>query len=380
MGIGVLFSIGISPGMSTRACPICTRPLIKHGTTSSGRQRYRCTWCNATTTQDYDTTTRRLRRFLAYLMNPVGQQAQAVSARTFRRHNEPFWAYWPIAPAIDEIHPVIMLDGLYLNRRAVVLIAATPTAVLGWYLAQRERTSAYAHLLRKIAAPDMVIIDGGPGIRRAIAQVWPTTRIQRCIFHVQAQLMRATTQNPRLDAGKDLLHLARTLGSITSLAQADAWVNAYYAWLGTYDAFLAETSKHADGIERDRHQRLVTARDTLNRLIRTGHLFTYLDPTLVGTTPWPKTTSPLEGGINAQLRAMLYHHRGMRLTHQLKAISWWCYLHTKQPTPTANTLHTMLTDQDILNASTPTDHDTHPAGWGTYALYKELKTTRHYHP
>lgn len=251
MGIGVLFSIGISPGMSTRACPICTRPLIKHGTTSSGRQRYRCTWCNATTTQDYDTTTRRLRRFLACLMNPVGQQAQAVSARTFRRHNEPFWAYWPIAPAIDEIHPVIMLDGLYLNRRAVVLIAATPTAVLGWYLAQRERTSAYAHLLRKIAAPDMVIIDGGPGIRRAIAQVWPTTRIQRCIFHVQAQLMRATTQNPRLDAGKDLLHLARTLGSITRLAQADAWVNAYYAWLGTYDAFLAETSKHADGIERD---------------------------------------------------------------------------------------------------------------------------------
>lgn len=48
--------------------------------------------------------------------------------------------------------------------------------------------------------------------------------------------------------------------------------------------------------------------------------------------------------VNARLRDMLCSHRGMSFLHRVKAIFWWCYMHTESPLPAAEILRVMQTD------------------------------------
>lgn len=42
--------------------------------------------------------------------------------RTFRRKTARFWDIWPMPPKIEETKDVLFLDGIYLGRKACVLI------------------------------------------------------------------------------------------------------------------------------------------------------------------------------------------------------------------------------------------------------------------
>lgn len=39
----------------------------------------------------------------------------------------------------------------------------------------------------------------------------------------------------------------------------------------------------------------------------------------------------LEGGINSRLREMLRNHRGLSIERRIKAVYWWCYMHSPKP-------------------------------------------------
>lgn len=89
------------------------------------------------------------------------------------------------------------------------------------------------------------------------------------------------------------------------------------------------------------------ARRSLVRLVNAGTLFTYLDPGLAADGPLPATSNSIEGGVNAQLRAMLRDHRGLSIERRAKAIFWWCYMHSPDPLPAAEILRAMPTDRSI---------------------------------
>lgn len=59
------------------------------------------------------------------------------------------------------------------------------------------------------------------------------------------------------------------------------------AWSARWGALLSETAVGEGGGPRLVRERLVRARRSLVRLVSAGTLFTYLDPTLVGTDPPP---------------------------------------------------------------------------------------------
>ncbi|WP_456047823.1 IS1/IS1595 family N-terminal zinc-binding domain-containing protein [Actinomyces marseillensis] len=48
---------------------MCGRPMIRHGRTSSGRQRWRCKPCKITTLNEIDSTAKHLDKFLAWLLS-----------------------------------------------------------------------------------------------------------------------------------------------------------------------------------------------------------------------------------------------------------------------------------------------------------------------
>ena len=85
------------------------------------------------------------------------------------------------------------------------------------------------------------------------------------------------------------------------------------------------------------HDRLRKAWQLIRRVSRNHTLFTWI------TYGNPRTTSPLEGGINSQIRDLLRRHRGLNDEHQKRAVEWFLVLHElpldeaitlAQPTPT----------------------------------------------
>lgn len=147
--------------------------------------------------------------------------------------------------------------------------------------------------------------------------------------------------------GRRALRAAKALLSIATLREADGWVQALLAWSERWGSFLAETPVDESGRSRPTHERLVKARRSLVRLVNAGTLFTYLDPALTGSGPTPSTNNSIEGGANARLRAMLRDHRGLSIEWRLKAIFWWCYMHSPDPLPAAEILRVMPTDKSI---------------------------------
>ena len=151
--------------VNTASCPVCGCPMIRHGKTSTGRQRWRCKPCQITTLNEIDSTAKHLDEFLAWLLGRRRQADMPGGGRSFRRRCEPLWQLWPFSPIIDEVHEVIFVDGIHLGRGAVVLIAQTPDCVLGWYAARSENSRAWGALMSRIAPPALVITDGAAGSR-----------------------------------------------------------------------------------------------------------------------------------------------------------------------------------------------------------------------
>lgn len=79
----------------------------------------------------------------------------------------------------------------------------------------------------------------------------------------------------------------------------------------------------------------------------TKTLFTYLDEKFIPSHPCPATNNPIEGGANAQLRALIRNHRGLSIDRRIKAVFWWCYMHSPKPLSAAEILKVMPTDTSI---------------------------------
>ena len=114
--------------------------MIRHGKTSTGRQRWRCKPCQITTLNEIDSTAKHLDEFVAWLLGRRRQVDLPGGDRSFRRRCEPLWQLWPFSPIVDEVHEVIFVDGIHLGPGAVVLIAQTPDHMLGWYAARSENS------------------------------------------------------------------------------------------------------------------------------------------------------------------------------------------------------------------------------------------------
>ena len=105
--------------------------------------------------------------------------------------------------------------------------------------------------------------------------------------------------------------------------------------------------------------------------------FTYVDPDLTERLgALPATNNAVES-LNGQLRAMLREHRGLSLERRIKAVYWWCYMHTECPLPAAEILRVMPTDQGIAREMRAISYETRagtgPQKWGDGLVWEELR-------
>lgn len=349
--------------------------MLKNGFTKAGKQRFRCLACGSSSVRRNDVASRWLRAFVRWLLGKPSQSELDTGARNFRKHTSRFWSLWPILPVCDEVHHVVYMDGIWLARnRAVVLIACTDDHVIGCHLAKSENSKDWGCLMRRIAAPDVLVCDGAGGIGKAMRAHWPDTKMQRCTFHAFCQVKRCTTTRPKTQAGVDLYAIAKDLMRIEDNTEAAVWMARFQAWCSDYEEFLKERSD-TDG-RKYKHERLRKARRALVDLCNAGTLFTYLEEGLVANGSVPSTSNKIEN-LNGRIRRMLSMHRGMNIDHRIKAVFWFCYMESEAPAPYACLLKELPTDDDIkrwrLEAARKQGDDSGaPARWGEGIVWSEL--------
>ena len=333
--------------MNQVRCFNCGNICVKNGKTKAGTQRWLCKECSDSFTNPIDNSTKQFVQFQHWLFSKAVQKEMSSAGRSFRRKISKFWEIWPMPPKIESPMKVVYVDGIYLGRKACILICCNERYVLGWYLCRYENSRAWEALMQRIAAPAMVVSDGGPGFRKALKRVWPKAKLQRCTFHAFLQVKRYTTDRPKTIAGIEMYMIAKDLLMIKDLGQAVNWVTRLINWRIRHKAFLSEMTRDEKGKLRPMHERLLKAERSLARLVRQNTLFTYLDESLSYGEELPSTNNRIEGGINAQLRTMLRNHRGMSIERRIKAVFWWCYFHTPKPLSASEILKVMPTDRSI---------------------------------
>ena len=362
--------------MNQVRCFNCGNICVKNGKTKAGTQRWLCKECSATFTNPIDNSTKQFVQFQHWLFSKAVQKEMSGAGKSFRRKISKFWEIWPMPPKIESPMKVVYVDGIYLSRKACILICCNEENVLGWYLCRYENSRAWEALMQRIAAPAMVVSDGGHGFRKALKRVWPKAKLQRCTFHAFLQVKRYTTGRPKTIAGIEMYMIAKDLLMIKDLGQAANWVTRLINWRIKHKTFLSEMTRDEKGKLRPMHERLLKAERSLARLVRQNTLFTYLDESLSYGEELPSTNNRIEGGINAQLRTMLRNHRGMSIERCIKAGFWWCYFYSPKPLSASEILKVMPTDRSIsklykamnerakLEDSIPT--------WGDAIVWSEL--------
>ena len=368
--------------MNQVRCFNCGNICVKNGKTKAGTQRWLCKECSDSFTNPIDNSTKQFVQFQHWLFSKAVQKEMSGAGKSFRRKISKFWEIWPMPPKIESPMKVVYVDGIYLGRKACILICCNKRYVLGWYLCRYENSRAWEALMQRIAAPAMVVSDGGHGFRKALKRVWPKAKLQRCTFHAFLQVKRYTTDRPKTIAGIEMYMIAKDLLMIKDMEQAGHWVTRLINWRIKHKTFLSEMTRDEKGKLRPMHERLLKAERSLARLVRQNTLFTYLDESLSYGEELPSTNNRIEGGINAQLRTMLRNHRGMSIERRIKAVFWWCYFHTPKPLSASEILKVMPTDRSIsklykamnerakLEDSIPT--------WGDAIVWHELHKSNSY--
>ena len=364
-------------------CPICGNICIKYGKNKSGSQRWFCKNCSSIYTPKIDNSSKQLQIFLKWLFGKQSQKEMPGDGRSFRRKTSGFWNIWPLPPKIETQREVVYVDGIYLGRKVCILICCDEKHVLGWYLCRYENARAWKTLMSRIAEPVMVVSDGGTGFTKALRKAWPKAKHQRCLFHVFCQIKRYTTSKPKTAAGIELYVLAKDLLHLETKEEKENWVTRFIEWMQKYNRFLSQLTYDEYGNSRYTHERLIKAQNSVMRLLKEGTMFTYFDEQLRNDLDRiPRTNNQIEGGINSRLREMLRVHRGLSVERRIKAVFWWCYMHSPKPLSASEILKVMPTDKSIADIYRKMTNQEKLSGsipdWGDAIVWSELHNSGEY--
>ncbi|MDO8617690.1 MAG: transposase [Candidatus Uhrbacteria bacterium] len=313
--------------------------MSKWGKTAAGSTRWFCKYCRISGTRKRKDNRERERLFLfvRWLTTKTTLQAlttnQHITVKTLFRWFTPFWLRPPV-PRLESSVRVLVLDATsVVPRQCMLLIAGDGDRLrpVSWMPAPRECYTSWTMFLaelQKVFEPSFVVCDGQRGMLKAIHEIWPHTKIQRCLIHVMRQACGWLTQNPKTKAGRELLILVRCLSDIRTKRQKRRWIRAFRYWNRRHTTFLKERTYSFSGRWWYTHRKLRGTRSLLRNAI--PDLFRFVtDPSV------PRTSNHVEGGLNSRLKELFRCHRGISTTKKLALASWYLALRQGQK-PTRN--------------------------------------------
>lgn len=321
-------------------CPTCKKQMQRWGTHPSGTKRWRCPDCKTNSVRKRKDNRERTRLFLfvRWLASKASladlAREQGVTTRTLRRWFLDCWSTPPEPKPTSNIRVLVIDATSVVPRQCMLLIAGDGDRrkPVSWTPALRECHQSWSDFLMELMwaniEPSIVVCDGQRGMLKAIREVWPKTRIQRCLVHVVRQASAWLTQNPKSRAGLELLELVRQLASIRTKRRKRRWIHAFQYWERKHKTFLKERTHGPNGRWWYTHRKLRGTKALLHNAI--PDLFRFVsDPTI------PRTSNHAEGGLNARLKELFRCHRGISVAKKLALASWYLALRQGQK-PTRN--------------------------------------------
>jgi len=317
-----------------KRCPTCKKQMQRWGTHPSGTKRWRCPECktNLVRTRKDNRARTRLSLFVRWLTSKDSlydlAKKQCVSLRTILRWFDPLWQEVPKPkPTLTR---VLVLDATSVVPRQCMLLIAGDNdrrQPVSWMPTVRECHESWFKFLMGLmwadVEPSVVVCDGQRGLLKAIHDVWPKAKIQRCLVHVIRQASHWLTQHPKTRAAQELLVLVRQLSAIRTKRQKRRWIHSFRYWDRKHERFLKERTSASSGRWWYTHRILRGTRSLLRNAI--PDLFRFVnDPSI------PRTSNHVEGGLNARLKELFRCHRGFNPTKKLALASWYLALRQGQ--------------------------------------------------
>lgn len=207
---------------------------------------------------------------------------------------------------------VVVMDCVFFGRTGGYLVVRDPHRRANVYWAEIERETLAEYQCARDTIESLgfeiqaVVIDGKPGLKPLFAGV----PVQMCQFHMKAIITHHLTRKPKLDAGRELKDLVRSLCDTDEASFAislDAWHEKWRDFLKerTIDSIASRW--------RYTHRRLRAAYRSLKSNM--PYLFTYRQYPELNI---PNTTNSLDGSF-AHLKQLVKIHRGMKpdLKHKM---------------------------------------------------------------
>lgn len=177
----------------------------------------------------------------------VGKDAPGLSASTIVRLKE-MWTEeherWQKRDLSAKRYAYFWVDGIHLEARLedqaqciLVIIGATPEGrkeLVGFTDGLRESAESWRELLLDLkrrglsVAPELAVADGALGFWKALGEVWPTTREQRCWVHKTANVLNKLPKSLHAKA-------KRALQEIWMAETKKGAVGAFEAFTETYE-------------------------------------------------------------------------------------------------------------------------------------------------
>lgn len=160
--------------------------------------------------------------------------------------------------------------------------------------------------------PLFITTDGEHSVLRAMKLVWPQTKLQRCLYHLQHEGMRWLRTYPKTEAGKALRAILSRLSQIKTIKERNSFLHEYHNWVSRYKNYVLSLPWTAVA-RKDLRRTMVLIDNAL------PDMFYYLEDEYVHAT-----TNALEG-FHSRLKSDYRRHRGLSKEHRIQFIHWYCY-------------------------------------------------------
>jgi putative transposase len=199
--------------------------------------------------------------FAEVLAALVGKDAPGLSTSTIGRLTQ-MWteehARWQKRDLSAKRYVYIWVDGIHLEARLedraqciLVIIGATPEGkkeLVGFADGLRESAESWRDLLLDLkrrgltTAPELAVADGALGFWKALGEVWPKTREQRCWVHKTANVLNKLPKS---------LH-AKAKRALQDIWMAETKTDAVTALAAFAETYGTKYDKAVDCLTRDR--------------------------------------------------------------------------------------------------------------------------------
>jgi transposase-like protein len=176
----------------------------------------------------------------------LGNEAPGLSASTIARLKEVWLAEhkrWNERDLSTRRYVYMWADGIHLQARLeddaqciLVIIGATPEGkkeLVGFTDGTRESAHDWRALLLDLRrrglsiAPELAVADGALGFWKALGEVWPKTREQRCWVHKTANVLNKLPQSQQPKAKRALQEIWMAETKADAEAAFDTFIESY---------------------------------------------------------------------------------------------------------------------------------------------------------